>query len=140
MSRWTSASLYLRPIKRLVAKRVFSGLTTAWRFADIPTSRSPSCAKATTDGVVLVPRFQKQILDLEIRQERDGSNVPSEFSIILGVLPSKTATAELVVPGSVVQQQNFGHLLKSKLLTQIYTNNLTLHFFFSAGGLEPRER
>ena len=66
MSRWTSASVYLRPIRRLVAKRVFSGLTTAWRLADIPTRRSPSCAKATTDGVVLVPMFQR--ISLSIRK------------------------------------------------------------------------
>ena len=34
---------------------MFSGFTTAWRLADMPTSRSPSCANATTEGVVLVP-------------------------------------------------------------------------------------
>src|SRR5271156_1880330 len=80
MSRWHSGSEYLRPMRRLVAKSVFSGLTTAWRFAEIPTKRSPFSENATTEGVVLAP---------------------SEFSIILGVLPSMTATAELVVPRSI---------------------------------------
>lgn len=55
MSRWTSASVNLRPIKRFVANRVFSGLTTACRFAETPTNLSPSCANATTDGVVRAP-------------------------------------------------------------------------------------
>ena len=48
--------------------------------AGAPTSISPSDAKATTEGVVLAP---------------------SAFSITLGVLPSITATQELVVPKSM---------------------------------------
>lgn len=80
ISLWHSGSENFRPIRRFVAKRVFSGLTTACRFADTPTSRSPPSVKATTDGVVLVP---------------------SAFSIILGCLPSMMATAELVVPKSI---------------------------------------
>ena len=63
-----------------MAKRVFSGLTTACRFAEIPTNRSPLSVKATTDGVV---------------------RVPSAFSIIRGILPSIIATAEFVVPRSM---------------------------------------
>ena len=34
---------------------MFSGLVMAWRLATCPTSRSPSLAKATTDGVVRAP-------------------------------------------------------------------------------------
>ena len=63
-----------------MAKSVFSGLVTAWRFAGWPTRRSPSAVKATTDGVV---------------------RAPSAFSITRGVLPSMMATHELVVPRSM---------------------------------------
>lgn len=80
ISLWHSASENFRPMRRFVAKRVFSGLTTACRFADTPTSRSPPSVNATTEGVVLVP---------------------SAFSIILGTLPSMMATAEFVVPRSI---------------------------------------
>ena len=59
MSRWTSASENFRPMRRFVAKRVFSGLTTACRFAAIPTNRSPFSVNATTDGVVLEPEEGK---------------------------------------------------------------------------------
>ncbi len=59
---------------------VFSGLVTAWRLAGWPTSRSPSSVKATMDGVV---------------------RMPSAFSMTFGVLPSITATHELVVPRSI---------------------------------------
>ena len=48
--------------------------------ASTPTSLSPSLVKATTEGVVLDP---------------------SAFSITLGILPSITATHELVVPRSI---------------------------------------
>src|SRR6476646_4883296 len=59
---------------------VFSGLVTAWRLAGWPTRRSPSSVKATIEGVV---------------------RMPSAFSITFGVLPSMTATHELVVPRSM---------------------------------------
>ena len=59
---------------------VCSGLVTAWRLAGWPTSRSPSSVNATTDGVV---------------------RIPSAFSMTFGVLPSMTATQELVVPRSI---------------------------------------
>src|SRR5664279_5904745 len=59
---------------------VFSGLVTAWRLAGWPTRRSPSSLKATIEGVV---------------------RMPSAFSMTLGVLPSMTATHELVVPRSM---------------------------------------
>lgn len=55
-------------------------LVTACRFAGIPTNRSPSFVKATTDGVVLEP---------------------SEFSMTFACFPSITATHELVVPRSM---------------------------------------
>src|ERR1700758_2421758 len=74
----TSASL--RPIKRLMEKIVFWGLVTAWRLATVPTSRSPDCVNATTDGVV---------------------RPPSVFSITVGSPPSSTAMHELVVPRSM---------------------------------------
>src|SRR6185295_4583320 len=59
---------------------VFSGLVTAWRLATWPTSRLPSLAKATTEGVV---------------------RAPSELVITTGSPPSMTATTELVVPRSI---------------------------------------
>src|SRR5437763_6226395 len=74
----TSASL--RPMKRLIEKTVFCGLVTAWRLATVPTSRSPDCVNATTDGVV---------------------RPPSAFSITVGSPPSSTAIHELVVPRSI---------------------------------------
>src|SRR6516164_10908164 len=67
-------------MRRLTAKMVRSGLVTAWRFAGWPTRRSPSSVKATMDGVV---------------------RMPSAFSMTFGVLPSITATQELVVPRSI---------------------------------------
>src|SRR5580704_16205232 len=69
-----------RPMRRLMAKKVRSGLVTAWRLAGWPTRRSPSSVKATMDGVV---------------------RAPSEFSMTFGVAPSMTATQELVVPRSM---------------------------------------
>src|SRR6185503_12456547 len=69
-----------RPIRRLTAKIVLSGLVTAWRLAGWPIRRSPSLVKATTDGVV---------------------RAPSAFSITLGFPPSITATQLLVVPRSI---------------------------------------
>src|SRR5215207_2257135 len=63
-----------------MAKIVRFGFVTAWRLAGWPTRRSPSAVKATIEGVV---------------------RPPSEFSITLGVLPSMTATQELVVPRSI---------------------------------------
>src|SRR5437588_8883979 len=63
-----------------MAKKVYSGLVTACRFAAWPTRRSPSAVKATIDGVV---------------------RAPSAFSMTLGLAPSMTATQELVVPRSM---------------------------------------
>src|SRR5438445_8492192 len=67
-------------MRRLTAKIVRSGLVTAWRLAGWPTRRSPSSVNATIDGVV---------------------RMPSAFSMTFGVLPSMTATHELVVPRSI---------------------------------------
>src|SRR5690554_2857488 len=80
MSFWTSASLNLRPIRRLTAKKVLCGLVTAWRLAEAPTSTSPSFVYATIDGVV---------------------RSPSLFSMTLALPPSMIATHELVVPRSM---------------------------------------
>src|SRR5205085_7037644 len=67
-------------MRRFTAKMVLSGLVTAWRLAGWPIRRSPSLVKATIDGVV---------------------RAPSAFSITLGLPPSITATALLVVPRSI---------------------------------------
>jgi hypothetical protein len=67
-------------MKRLIEKIVFSGFITAWRFATVPTRRSPLSVNATTDGVV---------------------RPPSAFSSTVGSPPSSTATHELVVPRSI---------------------------------------
>src|SRR6202049_562704 len=80
MSFLTIGSVKRRPTRRLIAKNVFSGLVTAWRFADWPTRRSPDSVNATIDGVV---------------------RAPSLFSMTLAALPSMTATHEFVVPRSI---------------------------------------
>src|SRR5579872_1274117 len=80
MSRCTTSSSYLRPMRRLMANRVFCGLVTAWRLAGCPTSTSLSLVNATMDGVV---------------------RSPSLFSITRGLPPSMMATHELVVPRSM---------------------------------------
>ena len=67
-------------MKRLMEKIVFSGLVTCWRLAGTPTSRSPPCVKATTDGVV---------------------RPPSRLGMTVGSPPSSTAIQELVVPRSI---------------------------------------
>jgi hypothetical protein len=67
-------------MKRLIEEIVFSGFVTDWRFAGAPTSRWPSFAKATTDGVV---------------------RPPSAFGMTVGSPPSSTATHEFVVPRSM---------------------------------------
>ena len=63
-----------------MAYKVPAELVVACRRAAMPTSRSPSSENATTDGVV---------------------RAPSLFSITRAVLPSMTATHELVVPKSM---------------------------------------
>src|ERR1700722_17691536 len=80
MSRCTTSSSNLRPMRRLIANRVFCGFVTAWRLAGWPTSHSPSLVRATTEGVV---------------------RSPSLFSITRGLPPSMMATHELVVPRSI---------------------------------------
>src|SRR5436190_11519576 len=79
-SLFTTGSVKRRPIRRLIAKNVFSGLVTACRFAACPTRRSPDSVKATIEGVV---------------------RAPSAFSTTLALLPSITATHEFVVPRSM---------------------------------------
>ena len=90
MSFLVIGSSNVRPIRRLMAKKVRSGLVTPWRLAGWPTSRSPSSVKATIDGVV---------------------RAPSLFSITLGVAPSMTATQELVVPRSMPMTLAIVHTL-----------------------------
>src|SRR3712207_5540428 len=67
-------------MKRLMEKTVLVGFVTAWRFATVPTRRSPDWVNATTDGVV---------------------RPPSAFSMTVGSPPSSTAMQELVVPRSM---------------------------------------
>src|SRR5262245_16931624 len=69
-----------RPIRRLIAKIVFSGLVMLCRFAVWPTRISLLSVKATIEGVV-----------------RD----PSAFSMTFALLPSIIATTEFVVPRSM---------------------------------------
>src|SRR5271155_3015540 len=83
-------------MRRLTAKKVRSGLVTAWRLAGWPTRRSPSSLKATIDGVV---------------------RIPSAFSMTFAVLPSITATHELVVPRSI--PMTFPMVLISFFLRQV---------------------
>src|SRR5260370_31034179 len=85
-----------RPARRLSGKKVRSGLVTAWRLAGWPTRRSPSSLKATIDGVV---------------------RMPSAFSMTFAVLPSMTATHELVVPRSI--PMTFPMVLISFFLRQV---------------------
>src|SRR5208282_4624681 len=80
MSFLTIGSIKRRPVRRLIAKKVFSGLVTAWRLAAWPTRRSSLSVKATIEGVV---------------------RMPSLFSMTLPSPPSMTATQELVVPRSM---------------------------------------
>ena len=84
----SETSPYLRPMKRLIEKTVFSGLVTAWRRATVPTSRSPLLENATTDGVV---------------------RPPSALGMTVGSPPSRTAIAEFVVPESM--PSTFAHVL-----------------------------
>ena len=67
-------------MKRFTLETVFSGLVTAWFLAALPTTRSPSLRKPTTEGVV---------------------RSPSALTRISGSEPSMTAMAELVVPKSM---------------------------------------
>src|SRR6185437_5026688 len=76
----SETSSHLRPMKRLIEKIVFSGFVTCCRRAGAPTSRWPSFANATTDGVV---------------------RPPSAFGMTVGSPPSRTAMHEFVVPRSM---------------------------------------
>src|SRR6476660_8881090 len=75
-----SADFQSVPMWRLTERMVRSTLVTAWRLAISPTSTSPFLLNATTDGVV---------------------RPPSAFAMMVGSPPSRTATAELVVPRSI---------------------------------------
>src|SRR3954453_22554543 len=76
----SDTSSHLRPMKRLMEEIVFCGFVTCWRFAGAPTSRWPSFANATTDGVV---------------------RPPSAFGMTVGSPPSSTAIQDLFVPRSI---------------------------------------
>jgi len=53
ISFYTFGSLNCLPINLLVAKRVLSGLVTAYLLAGAPTKREPSVENETIEGVVL---------------------------------------------------------------------------------------
>src|SRR5712672_2991482 len=76
---------------------VFSGLVMLCRLAVCPTRTSPVSVKATIDGVV---------------------RAPSAFSITFALLPSITATQELVVPRSIPIALAMTYLLFSALFRQ----------------------
>src|SRR4051812_44818274 len=76
----SETSSNLRPMKRLIEKIVFWEFVTCCRRAGAPTSRCPSFAKPTTDGVV---------------------RPPSAFGMTVGSPPSSTAIQELVGPRSI---------------------------------------
>src|ERR1700682_3207206 len=75
---------------RLIEEIVRSGLVTAWRFANCPTSRSPVFVKATTDGVVRDPS--------EVAMT--GGLCPV-ITATTALRPSSTASTELVVQRSM---------------------------------------
>ena len=77
---WTSGSSKRRPISRLMAKMVFSGLVIAWRRAIWPDQPLAALGEATTDGVV---------------------RLPSALVMTIGSPPSMIATHEFVVPRSM---------------------------------------
>src|SRR5438477_390810 len=64
MSFWVMGSSNRRPISRLMAKKVYSGLVTAWRLAAWPTSRD-------NVGVVHLAHFRAQGRDLDGLLEAD---------------------------------------------------------------------
>lgn len=71
------------------------------------------------------------------RRGRKFFHLPSTFSMILGVLPSMTATAELVVPRWIhVKNSVLDDAMRNlKLLTQIDTDDLALHLLTSFRGV-----
>src|SRR2546426_6363780 len=93
----TSSESNLRPIRRLTAKTVASGLVMACRLAIWPTRRSPASVKPTIDGVV---------------------RLPSEFGITTGSPPSITATQLLVVPRSIPMTLGIDGALPRSVLLQ----------------------
>src|SRR5664279_2558523 len=83
------------PISRLTERIVRSMLVTACRLAISPTRTSPFLANATTDGVV---------------------RPPSALAMIVGSPPSRTATAELVVPRSMPTARAISYLLYDEVV------------------------
>src|SRR5438105_12128555 len=82
---------------------VFSGFVMLCRLAGCPTRTSPLSKNATTDGVV---------------------RAPSAFSITFEVLPSITATQELVVPRSMpiafaMGNASVAYTLSQRVLEQV---------------------
>lgn len=117
-----AGSSNLRPMRRLEAKTVFSGLVTAYIYnnkirnflkqwseckltcllAGIPTSLCPSSVKATVEGVVLTPiRQRSDQYEGQGIAEECSNYLPSAFSMTRGLFPSMIATHELVVPRSI---------------------------------------
>src|SRR6185437_748118 len=99
----------------------FLGLVTAWRLAGAPTSTSPSFENATMDGVV---------------------RSPSEFSMTRVLVPSMTATHELVVPRSIPMILLMFQLLKGLRSKdrRILNTNWGLAAFSQVGAAKGRDR
>ena len=98
MSFSTIGSFQRRPIRRLMAKKVFSGLVTAWRLAGWPTSCSLSVLKATIDGVVRgleTGWFQRKIAESAARQQWE---IEQHRRAIVGVNEFVTDEPELTIP------------------------------------------
>ena len=106
-------------MKRLTEETVFSGLVTAWFFVALPTTRSPSLRKPSTDGVV---------------------RSPSAFTRISGSLPSMTAIAEFVVPKSIPRILDIMFPLLLEIVTVVSRGRLSeepLRVFAAAPSTYP---
>ena len=72
------------------------------------------------------------LISQALRRVGVGRDIPSEFSIIFGVLPSITATAELVVPSD--SQDKF--MMTGRGMpggpTKVNANDLAFNLLFSA--------
>jgi hypothetical protein len=76
------------------------------------------------------------------QKEKKLDDLPSEFSMILGIFPSITATAEFVVPNEyqVSTQSQSATVAAEIILTKIDTNDRTLNLLFSAICIRSHER
>jgi hypothetical protein len=139
MSRWHSGSENFRPMRRFVAKRVFSGLTTACRFAEMPTNRSPLSVNATTDGVVLAPKHAMRISHADQPFRRTLRTYLQSFLLSLESFPpSPQLQSWLCLDIVSLLRQRVARDRSSAIMdlgrkhTQVNTNDLALDLLFSA--------